>query len=82
MRRCARCCAKRGRGWRGRRRGWNSVSPLAVLQRGYAMVSDPAGHPLTTAAAVTPGARLRLRFADGEVAATADRPERQGRLPL
>ena len=59
-----------------------SVSPLAVLQRGYAMVSDPAGHPLTTAAAVTPGARLRLRFADGEVGATADRPERQGRLPL
>jgi exodeoxyribonuclease VII large subunit len=59
-----------------------SVSPLAVLQRGYAMVSDPAGHPLTTAAAVTPGARLRLRFADGEVGATADRPDRQGRLPL
>jgi exodeoxyribonuclease VII large subunit len=59
-----------------------SVSPLAVLQRGYAMVSDPAGHPLTTAAAVAPGARLRLRFADGEVGATADRPERQGRLPL
>jgi exodeoxyribonuclease VII large subunit len=59
-----------------------SVSPLAVLQRGYAMVSDPAGRPLTTAAAVTPGARLRLRFADGEVGATADRPERQGRLPL
>jgi exodeoxyribonuclease VII large subunit len=59
-----------------------SVSPLAVLQRGYALVSDPAGRPLTTAAAVTPGARIRLRFADGEVGATADRPERQGRLPL
>jgi exodeoxyribonuclease VII large subunit len=59
-----------------------SVSPLAVLQRGYALVSDPAGHPLTTAAAVAPGTRLRLRFADGEVGATADRPERQGRLPL
>src|SRR5271165_1374018 len=59
-----------------------SVSPLAVLQRGYAVVSDAAGHPLTSAAKVTPGARLRLRFADGEVGATADRPERQGRLPL
>jgi exodeoxyribonuclease VII large subunit len=59
-----------------------SVSPLAVLQRGYAVVSDAAGHPLTNAAAVGPGARLRLRFADGEVGATADRPDRQGRLPL
>jgi exodeoxyribonuclease VII large subunit len=53
-----------------------------VLQRGYAVVSDAAGHPLTSAAKVAPGARLRLRFADGEVGATADRPDRQGRLPL
>jgi exodeoxyribonuclease VII large subunit len=59
-----------------------SVSPLAVLQRGYAVVSDVTGRPLTSAAAVRPGNRLRLRFADGEVGATADWPERQGRLPL
>jgi exodeoxyribonuclease VII large subunit len=62
-----------------------SVSPLAVLQRGYALVSDSAGHPLTSAASVKPGARLNLRFADGEVGATADggrRPDRQGQLPL
>ena len=62
-----------------------SVSPLAVLQRGYALVSDPAGHPLTSAASVKPGARLKLRFADGEVAATADgrrRMDRQGELGL
>jgi exodeoxyribonuclease VII large subunit len=59
-----------------------SVSPLAVLQRGYAVVSDAAGHPLTSAAAISPGARVKLRFADGEVGATADRPERQGKLPL
>jgi exodeoxyribonuclease VII large subunit len=59
-----------------------SVSPAAVLQRGYAVVSDVAGHPLTSAAKVAPGARLWLRFADGEVGATADRAERQGRLPL
>ena len=38
--------------------------------------------PLTSAASVRPGARVRLRFADGEVGATADKPERQGRLPL
>jgi exodeoxyribonuclease VII large subunit len=59
-----------------------SVSPLAVLQRGYAVVSDAAGHPLTSASAVKPGANLRLRFADGEVGATAERPKRQGKLPL
>ncbi len=62
-----------------------SVSPLAVLRRGYALVTDPAGHSLTSAAAIRPGTRFRLRFADGEVAATADdgKPaERQGRLPL
>ena len=63
----------------------DSVSPEAVLRRGYALVSDPSGHPLTSAAAVRPGARLRLRFADGTVGATADRPagsERQAQLPL
>lgn len=63
----------------------DSVSPLAVLARGYALVTDPAGSPITHAASVKSGARLRLRFADGEVKATADgaRPgDRQGMLPL
>lgn len=62
-----------------------SVSPLAVLQRGYALISDPAGHPVTSAATVKPGDRLHVRFADGEVRATVDgrrRSDRQGQLPL
>jgi exodeoxyribonuclease VII large subunit len=62
-----------------------SVSPLAVLARGYALVTDPVGTPITRAAGVKAGAKLRLRFADGEVRATADggRPgDRQGMLPL
>jgi exodeoxyribonuclease VII large subunit len=59
-----------------------SVSPLAVLKRGYALVSDTAGQPLTSAAKVRPGARVRLRFADGEVGATADQRDPQGELPL
>ena len=49
-----------------------SVSPEAVLARGYALVSDAAGHPVAHAAAIRPGARLTLRFADGHIAATAD----------
>lgn len=62
----------------------DSVSPLAVLERGYALVTDPSGHALTSAAMVRPGAALRLRFADGEVRVHADttEPPRQGRLPL
>jgi exodeoxyribonuclease VII large subunit len=62
-----------------------SVSPQAVLQRGYALVTDPSGHPLTASADVKPGARLHIRFADGQVKATADggrAPVRQGQLPL
>jgi exodeoxyribonuclease VII large subunit len=60
-----------------------TVSPLAVLARGYALVQNPAGRPFTAAAAIPPGQRLVLRFADGTVAATADggaMPVRQGQL--
>jgi exodeoxyribonuclease VII large subunit len=65
-----------------------SVSHHAVLARGYAAVFDAADHPVTTAAAVKPGGRLRIEFADGSVRATAARAEheapagRQSRLPL
>ena len=48
------------------------VSPLAVLGRGYALVTDAAGQPVTQAAGVRAGERLRLRFGDGEVGAVAD----------
>ena len=62
-----------------------AVSPLAVLARGYALVTDGTGVPITAAAGVKPGTRMRLRFADGEVKATADggRPgDKQGVLAL
>ncbi len=60
----------------------NSVSPLAVLARGYVLVTAPDGHPVTAAAAVKAGARLRLRFGDGTVDATAAGGAGQGRLLL
>ena len=47
-------------------------NPLALLSRGYALVQNRSGHPVTRAADVAPGAALRLRFSDGEVAARAD----------
>ena len=61
-----------------------SVSHQAVLARGYAVILDGAGHAITRAAGVQPGARLTLRFADGDKAATADglARSRQGALPL
>ncbi|MBW4022852.1 MAG: exodeoxyribonuclease VII large subunit [Proteobacteria bacterium] len=50
----------------------DSVSYMAVLERGFALVSDAAGHPLTRAEEVGRGAALAIRFADGSVGATAD----------
>ena len=59
-----------------------AVSYEGVLARGFVLVSDTHGQPLTRAAQAGPGARLVLRFADGERAATVDRPSPQGRLAL
>ena len=50
----------------------DSVSHEAVLARGYALVLTTAGHAVTRAAEVSPASRLRLRFADGEIKATAE----------
>ena len=49
-----------------------SVSYQAVLARGFALVQDAEGAPLTAAADVPAGGRLALTFADGQVGATAD----------
>ncbi len=43
-----------------------SVSYERVLTRGFALVSDAAGHAVTSAAQVQAGAHLSLRFADGQ----------------
>jgi exodeoxyribonuclease VII large subunit len=60
----------------------DGASYEAVLARGFVLVRDAAGLALSSASAVKPGARVALRFADGEVAATADRPARQATLNL
>jgi len=41
------------------------VSPLAVLQRGYAIVQTPDGEVIRAAARVRPGQALDVRLADG-----------------
>lgn len=45
----------------------SSLSPLAVLGRGYAIAFAEDGRILKRAADVEPGARLRVRLADGEM---------------
>ena len=65
--------------------GLEALSYTRVLERGFALISDAAGRPLTSAKAIQPGAHLHLRLADGEVRATAEggRPaSRQGALLL
>ncbi len=48
-----------------------AFSYQGVLARGFALVRDPAGPPLRSAAAISPGQGLDIEFADGRVAATA-----------
>ena len=48
-------------------RALHAVSPLATLERGYAIVFDAAGNVLRSAAAVSARQRLRVRLADGEL---------------
>ncbi len=50
----------------------NAFSYRGVLGRGFALVRDGDGRPLRAAAAVSPGMKLDIEFADGRVAAVAD----------
>ena len=60
----------------------DAVSYERVLARGFALVTDKKGAPVTSAAKVAPGAALNLRFADGEVAVRAERDKKQLDLDL
>ena len=45
----------------------HAVSPLATLERGYAIHFDDAGHVVRSSANVTDGDTLKARLADGEL---------------
>lgn len=58
-------------GFESAARALNTVSPLATLERGYAIVSRPGdGAILRAAGEVTPGDTLAVRLAQGSLAAT------------
>ena len=48
----------------------NSAGFESVLARGYSIVRDADGAVISTREGVTPGRKLRLKFGDGEAAAT------------
>ncbi|MCE2565559.1 exodeoxyribonuclease VII large subunit [Komagataeibacter sp. FNDCF1] len=62
----------------------DSLSPQAVLERGYVLVTDSAGRPLAHAAQAREAADVVLTFADGRVAARTlgEAPPTQGHLDL
>ena len=52
----------------------DALSPLRILDRGYAVPVGPDGHVLKHRADFAPGAPFRLRVADGDVAARVESP--------
>ena len=52
-----------------------SLSPLAILERGYALVFDSSGALLKDAAAVQPGQQISARLARGEIQATVTKKQ-------
>ena len=52
------------------------LSPLAVLERGYAIVTDPAGAVLKRSAEAPPGAAIRVRLARGRLEARVEKSEK------
>ena len=49
--------------------------PERTLERGYALVEDREGEPVTDAAGAAAAERVRLRFADGSVGAKIEENE-------
>lgn len=45
--------------------GLQAVSPFSIMQRGYAMLMDTSGTPMTAAAAAKIGQELQIRLKDG-----------------
>ena len=45
--------------------GLQAVSPFSIMQRGYAMLMDAKGKPVTTAEATAVGQALQVRMKDG-----------------
>lgn len=49
-----------------------SLSPESVLNRGFALIRDDAGRPITSRKSIQPGDKVTARFKDGDVRLTGD----------
>ena len=54
-------------------RALEMLSPLAILERGYALVFDEAGQLVKDAAAVSAGEEISVRVARGEIGAVVSK---------
>ncbi|MGZ4446177.1 MAG: exodeoxyribonuclease VII large subunit [Nocardioides sp.] len=54
-----------------------ALSPLATLQRGYAVLQDAGGHVVTSVDGVAVGAPVSVRVADGRIHATTTATDRE-----
>jgi exodeoxyribonuclease VII large subunit len=52
-----------------------TLSPLATLTRGYAIVSDAQGHAVSDASVLRTGDEIGVRLAKGRITATVTQPE-------
>ena len=66
----------RGARLAGLARALHALSPLATLERGYAIAFDAQGRVVQTVAQLNPGDALRLRLRDGELHACVQAPRR------
>jgi exodeoxyribonuclease VII large subunit len=57
------------------------LSDTAILERGYALVTDASGNVVRRAAEVAAGMAMTIRFADGSVGAHADGETRERAAP-
>jgi exodeoxyribonuclease VII large subunit len=57
----------------------SALSPLTVLSRGYSIVSTESGRVLTSSSAVAPGDALRIRLAEGRLAARVEERDEEAR---
>jgi exodeoxyribonuclease VII large subunit len=56
----------------------HALSPLATLARGYAVITDGEGAPVTSVTAVKPGDAIVARLRDGSIHARTERTESSG----
>jgi exodeoxyribonuclease VII large subunit len=61
---------------------FESLNYKSVLARGYAIVRDANGDPISSAAEAHPAQTLAIEFADGTVQTTVDGPRPKRRVPI